>query len=97
VTALEHYITTKVKPTGMITVFYENTKLKRQEGKEAAKGVAHSVICRAWVNFGSTNLGNRRPTSAGVSPHPIRQCHDYHVAAKACAGAVTPLTSLHAN
>jgi hypothetical protein len=37
-------ITMEVKPTGMNTVFDENTKLKREEGKEAVKGVAYSRI-----------------------------------------------------
>jgi hypothetical protein len=36
VTALEHCTTTKVKPTGMNTVFHENTKLKREEEEEEA-------------------------------------------------------------
>jgi hypothetical protein len=60
-----------VKLTSVKTVFDENSKLKREEGKEAAKEAAYSKICRAWVNLGSTNLANRRPTSADTSPYPV--------------------------
>jgi hypothetical protein len=73
--AQTHVYSTEVKPTGMNTVFDENTKVKRKERKEAAKGVAHSKIYRAWVNLGSTNLANRGPTSAGTNPYPVQQHH----------------------
>jgi hypothetical protein len=33
---------------------YENTKLKKEEGKGAAKGVAYSVISRERINLGYT-------------------------------------------
>ena len=61
----------EVKLTGVNTVFDENSKLKREEEKEAAKGVAYSKICRAWVNLGSTNLANRGLTSADASPYSV--------------------------
>jgi hypothetical protein len=94
-------ITIEVKLTSVNTVFDENSKLKREEGKEAAKGVVHSKICRAWVNLGSINLANRGPTSADASPYPIRQhCShslslDKHVTAEACTGAVTASPIAH--
>jgi hypothetical protein len=64
----------EVKLTGVDTIFDENSKLKREEEKEekeAAKEAAYSKICRVWANLGSTNLANRRPTSADASPYPV--------------------------
>jgi hypothetical protein len=47
VTALEHCITTRGEAHRNEYCIHENSKLKKEEGKEAAKGVAHSKICRA--------------------------------------------------
>jgi hypothetical protein len=77
VTALEHCITTKGEAHRYEYCIHENSKLKRKEGKEAAKGVLHSKIDRAWVNLGSADQANRGPTPADASPHPIRQHYDH--------------------
>jgi hypothetical protein len=43
---------------------HENTKLKKKrEGKEAAKGVAHSVISRDRINLGCLLSESRAYTS----------------------------------
>jgi hypothetical protein len=52
VTALEHCITTRGEAHRKEYCIHEISKLKREEEKEAAKGVAYSKICRAWVIAG---------------------------------------------
>jgi hypothetical protein len=46
VTALEHDITSRSEAYRKEYCIHENSKLKREEEKEAAKGVAYSKIYR---------------------------------------------------
>jgi hypothetical protein len=54
VTALERSITMEGEAHRNMCCIHENTKLKKEEGKEAAKGVVHSVISRERINLGCT-------------------------------------------
>jgi hypothetical protein len=55
VTALERSITMEGEAHRNMCCIHENTKLKKKrEGKEAAKGVAYSVISRERINLGCT-------------------------------------------
>jgi len=53
-TALEHSITIESEAYRNMCCIHENTKLKKEERKEAAKRVAYSVISRERINLGCT-------------------------------------------